>query len=146
MNFIQIITLSCLCICTSAQSYAQSAIQWRDLLGETPTAFYDTVASGAENPTVNVHEFKTLSAEISDTTGIAQVRVSLGSSAAASDLFVQTFAFSGQSIQADLWFQRSGILCRFSLGEFVNFDQAHLTLEALSNSGAVLATYSGMLY
>lgn len=146
MNYIYTIILGIIGTINCANGYAQSAIEWNQILGETTNAYYDSSGTSGDQLILNVHETKTLSAQLNDTSGIAQVRVKLGSQAAGSDLFVQTFSFSGQQLNELVWFQRTGIMCRFGLGEFVNMTQSHLTLEALSSSGAVLGTYSGMLY
>jgi hypothetical protein len=146
MKYIYIIILGIIGAFGCSNGYSQGTIQWNQILGETTRAYYDSTVTSGDQLILNVHETKTLSAELNDTSGIAQVRVKLGSQAAGSDLFVQTFSFSGQQLNELVWFQRTGIICRFGLGEFVNMTQSHLTLEALSSSGAVLGTYSGMLY
>ena len=146
MKCIQLIILLLLSVYTQNETYAQSSISWNQVLGETQSAFYDSVSNGDGLYIINTHETKLLSAQLNDTTSISQVRVKLGSQSGGSNILVQTFSFSGQQVNELVWFERTGISCRFGLGQFVNLVEAHLTIEALSSSGAVLGTYSGMLY
>jgi hypothetical protein len=146
MKYIQLIILFLLGVYTQNGIYAQSSITWNQVLGETQSAFYDSVASNDGLYVINTHETKLLSAQLNDTSSIAQVRVKLGTINGGSDILVQTFSFSGQQVNELVWFQRTGIICRFGLGEFVNLTQSYLTLEALSATGAVLGAYSGLLY
>ena len=88
---------------------------------------------------------KGLSCQVSDTSGIASIRVKLGTEEGASDILNHSFNFSGEVGSAFLSFSRTGIMCQFALGQFVNRDFAYLRLEALSTSGAVLGSYTGML-
>ncbi len=88
---------------------------------------------------------KGLSCEVSDTSGIASIRVKLGTEEGASDILNHSFNFSGEVGSAFLSFSRTGIMCQFALGQFVNRDFAYLRLEALSSTGAVLGSYTGML-
>jgi hypothetical protein len=88
---------------------------------------------------------KGLSCELTDTSGIALIRVKLGTEEGTSDILNHSFNFSGEVASAFLSFSRTGIMCQFALGQFVNRDFAYLRLEALSTSGAVLGSYTGML-
>jgi hypothetical protein len=88
---------------------------------------------------------KGLSCQVSDTSGIASIRVTLGTEESGSDILNHSFNFSGEVASAFLSFSRTGIMCQFALGQFVNRDFAYLRLEALSSTGAVLGFYSGML-
>ncbi len=88
---------------------------------------------------------KGLSCQISDTSGIASIRVKLGTEEGGSDILNYSFNFSGELASAFLSFSRTGIMCQFALGQFVNRDFAYLHLDALSSTGAVLGSYTGML-
>jgi hypothetical protein len=117
-----------------------------------------------QNNVVNTNEVKKVYFELSDTAQLANVRVKLGTTQNGSDVLNQTFGFSDA---ADLSFNpaalpdgtiinwsalpqpaffRTGINCSITLGNFVNVSSSFITIEALSNSGAVLGAYSGIAY
>ena len=117
-----------------------------------------------QNNVVNTNEVKKVYFELSDTAQLANVRVKLGTTQNGSDILNQTFSFADApdlsfnpaalpdgsiinwSALPQPAFFRTGINCSITLGNFVNVSSSFITLEALSNSGVVLGTYSGIAY
>jgi len=117
-----------------------------------------------QNNVVNTNEVKKVYFELSDTAQLANVRVKLGTTQNGSDILNQTFSFADApdlsfnpaalpdgsiinwSVLPQPAFFRTGINCSITLGNFVNVSSSFITLEALSNSGVVLGTYSGIAY
>jgi hypothetical protein len=135
-------------------------ITFNQLLVSTVDFKKDTL----QNNVVNTNEVKKVYFELSDTAQLANVRLKLGTTQNGSDILNQTFSFAdapelsfnpaalpdGTIIN---WlalpqsaFFRTGINCSITLGNFVNVSSSFITLEALSNSGTVLGTYSGIAY
>lgn len=103
--------------------------------------------------------------ELRYTSQLTNIRIKLGTAQNAADVLNQTFSFAEAAPlslnEAALpdgtlinWnatlpqpaFFRTGINCSITLGGFVNVNSSFITLEALSSSGSVLGTYSGIAY
>ncbi len=135
-------------------------ITFNQLLVSTVDFKKDTL----QNNVINTNEVKKVYFELSDTAQLVSIRVKLGTTQNASDVLNQTFGFvdapelsfndaalpDGTIINWSALpqpaFFRTGINCSITLGNFVNVASSYITLEALSNSGAVLGTYSGIAY
>jgi hypothetical protein len=135
-------------------------ITFNQLLVSTVDFKKDTL----QNNVVNTNEVKKVYFELSDTAQLANVRVKLGTTQNGSDILNQTFSFADApdlsfnpaalpdgsiinwSVLPQPAFFRTGINCSITLGNFVNVSSSFITLEALSNSGVVLGTYSGIAY
>jgi len=135
-------------------------ITFNQLLVSTVDFKKDTL----QNNVVNTNEVKKVYFELSDTAQLANVRVKLGTTQNGSDILNQTFSFADApdlsfnpaalpdgsiinwSVLPQPAFFRTGINCSITLGNFVNVSSSFITVEALSNSGVVLGTYSGIAY
>jgi len=104
----------------------------------------DTTFDAFGNPELSIYVAKSLNCELSDTSGIESIRVFLGSTENGSDILNQTFDFDGELVSENLSMTRLGIICRFEFGPFSN-EFAYLKLEALSPSGSIIGTYTGLL-
>jgi len=123
----------------------QNTISFERSESYTVEAHYDTLISDVSQ-IINIHEYKEISTELSDTTNIASIRVKLGSTSDASDLQINTYNFSGESLSSQLWFSRRNNILQIGLGDLINIEQCYIRIEALDASGAVLGFYNGILY
>lgn len=123
----------------------QNTISFERSESYTVEAHYDTLISDVSQ-VINIHEYKEISTELSDTTNIVSIRVKLGSTTDASDLQLNTYNFSGESISSKLWFSRRVNILQIGLGDLVNIEQCYIRIEALDASGSVLGFYNGILY
>jgi hypothetical protein len=104
----------------------------------------DTTFDAFGNPELSISVAKSLNCELSDTSGIESIRVFLGSTENGSDILNQTFDFDGELVSENLIMTRLGIICRFDLGS-VSGETTYVTLDALSSSGSIIGTYTGLL-
>ena len=123
----------------------QNSVSFERTESYTVEAHYDTIISNVSQ-LINIHEYKEISTELSDTTNIISIRVKLGSTSDASDLQLNTYNFSGESLSSQLWFSRRVNILQIGLGDLINIEQCYIRIEALDTSGAVLGFYSGILY
>jgi hypothetical protein len=149
-----------ICVLAAFAGKAQN-VTFNQLLVSTVDFKKDTL----QNNVVNTSEVKKVYFELSDTSQLANVRVKLGTTQNGSDVLNQTFGFAdapnlsfnpaalpdGTIINWNAAlpqpaFFRTGINCSITLGNFVNVSSSYITLEALSNSGTILGTYSGIAY
>ena len=130
---------------SSFAMHAQSGLTFftEQMPGDVRT---DSIMDANGNVILQVTEQKQLYVEIKDTLNVHKIEVWLGNTAASNDVLNQQFLFVGQQLSNTLGLIRNGKSMELKLGEWVNREQAHLTLRALSSSGTVVGSYSGMLY
>ena len=144
LNLHYAIVLVALLVVTPVLS-GQTTITFDRLESLTVTAYSDSSGSGS-SLLVHSHEYKELSAELSDTSNISSIRVKLGTTSNASDIQVNTYPFSGEQMSAQLWLSRQVNVLQMGLGDLVNVEQCYIRIEALDTGGSVLGFYSGILY
>lgn len=146
MKYIYNVLLSVFIFLMVSNNLTSQSISWNYLESLTTDMYSDSSQSNDGVWVLNTHEYKELSGVLTDTSDIASIRLKIGNSAGGSNILLKTFAFSGQSYDQHIWFNRVGSLCRFGLGEFINREQAFLTIETLDSGGGVTSTNSSILY
>lgn len=134
-----------LILASSFAMHAQSGLTFfiEQMPGDVRT---DSLTDANGNLVLQVTEQKQLYVEINDTINVHKIEVWLGNTAASNDVLSQQFLFIGQQHSSTLGLVRNGKSMELRLGEWIDREQAFLTIRALNSSGSVVGSYNGMLY